>query len=180
MGSRSRLRSHGSLVGVPGQSKTVSGGRQRLVKRFRWLAVLSVLPILAILHAGSAYAQGGADREPLSNPSGAGMPHATVTVANPGTGVDTVVAANGTGNLTIPTMILGDYTLKVEKSGFRAHTHPGSALTAGGLTYTANVALEPGAVIQAVEHKAAAPGRPLILGQGATRNNLLYCRLIRR
>jgi len=97
-------------------------------KQFRFLIVLLTLFLLPLLTGRAVYAQVGADRVAVTgfvtDPSGAAVPDATITLLNQDTGVKTVVATDGAGNFTTPAMILGKYTLQVTKEGFRATASP--------------------------------------------------------
>jgi len=129
-------------------------------KQFRFLIVLLTLFLLPLLTGQAVYAQVGADRVAVTgfvtDPSGAAVPDATITLLNQDTGVKTVVATDGAGNFTTPAMILGKYTLQVTKEGFKAYSQPDMSLIIGGRTYTQNVTLQLGAVTQTVEVTAGA------------------------
>ncbi len=131
------------------------------MKRLLWPMILLLLPLVALLSASSVCAQVGADRVAVTglvtDPSGAAVPDASVTLINNDTGIKTAVATNRAGNFTTPAIILGNYTLQVSKEGFKVYSRPGLSLTTGGLTYTLNVSLEVGAVTQTVEVRATAP-----------------------
>lgn len=90
----------------------------------------------------------------VTDPAGAALPDATVTIIDEGTGVQTVVATSGTGNYSTPPLVLGTYTVKVEKQGFKTHVRSGIQLV-GGQTYRQDAALELGAMTTTVEVKAA-------------------------
>lgn len=123
-------------------------------------AILLSVALLTVLTAGSIYAQVGADRIAVTglvtDVSGAAVPGAKVTLLNQDTGVSTVITTNSAGNFTSPALILGNYTLRVEKAGLKTYVQPNMALTIGGRTYTQNVTLQLGAVTQTVEVKASA------------------------
>jgi hypothetical protein len=122
--------------------------------------VLMGLFALTILGAGAAYAQVGADRVAVTglvtDPSGAAVPNATVTLIDQDTAVRTVIATDGAGNFTTPAMIPGTYTLNVSGEGFKTYQQPDLSLTIGGRTYTQDVTLQLGAVSQTVEVKESA------------------------
>ena len=116
------------------------------------------LPIIAALvFAPLAFGQAG-DRGTITglvmDSSGAAVPDATVTATNDATGVKTTVASDAAGNYATPPLILGTYTLQVEKAGFKTFVRPGIILTSGH-TYRQDVTLELGAITQTVEVKAA-------------------------
>ncbi len=129
-------------------------------KQVRFLTILLTLFLLTLLTGRAVYAQVGADRVAVTglvtDPTGASVPSAAITLLNQETGVKTVVATDGAGNFTTPAMILGNYTLAVTKEGFRAYSQPDMALNIGGRTYTQNVTLQLGAVSSTVEVQASA------------------------
>ena len=129
-------------------------------KQVCFLTILLTLFLLTLLTGTAVYAQVGADRVAVTglvtDPTGASVPSAGITLLNQETGVKTVVATDGAGNFTTPAMILGNYTLAVTKEGFKAYSQPDMALNIGGRTYTQNVTLQLGAVSSTVEVQASA------------------------
>ncbi len=118
--------------------------------------VLSIMSV--ILFAGLAFGQAndrGVITGLITDSSGASVPSATVTATNQDTGVKTTVASDAAGNYSTPPLILGTYTLNVEKEGFKTFVRSGIILTSG-TRYRQDVPLELGAVTQTVEVKAAA------------------------
>jgi len=118
-----------------------------------WLLGLVLIPVFAT----SLFGQRG-DRAIITgvvnDPVGAAVPDATVTIINEGTGVRTVVSTTSTGDYATPPLVLGTYTVRVEKEGFKAYVRPGIQLV-GGATYRQDAALELGAVTTVVEVTAA-------------------------
>jgi hypothetical protein len=90
----------------------------------------------------------------VSDPVGAAVPGATVTIIDEGTQVKTVVSTSSDGNYYTPPVILGTYTVQVEKSGFKLFVRRGILLT-GGITYRQDATLGLGAVSQTIEVKAS-------------------------
>lgn len=111
-----------------------------------------LLCVLVAFSGQSLYAQ-LADRAVItglvSDISGAAIPDAKVTIINQDTGVKTVVGTNSAGNYSTPPLILGTYTVEVEKEGFKLSTNRGIVLT-GGQTYRQDVKLDVGSVTQSV------------------------------
>ncbi len=140
-----------------------------MTRRSLFLMVSVALFVMTLLSGVSAYGQVGADRVAITglvtDPSGAAVPDAKVTLINSDTGAETVIATNGAGNYTSPAVILGNYKLEVTKEGFKTYTQPGLLLNIGGRTYTQNVTLQLGAVSQTVEVTSSAQ---LINTQSAT------------
>jgi Carboxypeptidase regulatory-like domain len=133
-------------------------------------AVLSLL--LGLTLGGSLLGQ-RADRATITgvvkDPAGAAIPEATVTVEDEGTGVETTVSSNEAGSYTTPLLVLGTYTVKVEKTGFKAFVRSGIILT-GGLIYRQDAALELGEVSQTVEVTAAS--EQINVSQGDVSNSV--------
>jgi len=90
--------------------------------------MLLSLSLLTVLSGTAVYAQVGADRVAVTglvtDPTGAAVPDAAITLVNQDTGVKTVVATDGAGNFTTPGIIQGKYTLQVSKEGFKAISQP--------------------------------------------------------
>ena len=110
------------------------------------------LCVLAGFAAQGVYAQ-LADRAVITgivtDASGSAVPDAKVTITNQETGTKTVVGTNSAGNYSTPPLILGTYTVEVEKEGFKLSTNRGIVLT-GAQTYRQDVQLQLGAVTQSV------------------------------
>lgn len=60
--------------------------------------------------------------------SGAVIPHATVSVTNQATGVQTTSVSNSVGSFVIPGLVVGTYTVKVGKPGFQTFVESGVVL----------------------------------------------------
>jgi hypothetical protein len=90
----------------------------------------------------------------VNDPSGAAVPQASVTIINENTGVQTAVSTTATGNYGSPPLILGTYTVRVEKEGFKTFVRSGIILD-GGITYRQDATLELGATATTIEVKAA-------------------------
>ena len=87
--------------------------------------------------------------------TGAVVPQATVTLSNPERGFTQTVSTQPDGTYAFTLERPGTYTLKVEKSGFRAYVQSGIVLTVGQ-TATQDVTLQVGAVNQEVTVTAGA------------------------
>lgn len=91
----------------------------------------------------------------VTDPSGAAVPGATVTVIDEATHVSTNVLTTADGNYSTPPLILGTYTVKVEKPSFKTFLRSGITMT-GGTIYRQDVTLEVGTTSQTVEVKGEA------------------------
>ena len=97
-------------------------------------AFLGITPLKAQLTTASL---GGT----VTDPSGAVVPGANVTVRNTGTGLTKSVPSGADGSYLFPVLPVGTYTLTVEKSGFKTYVQ-------SGLTLTVNQAVSQGVVLQ--------------------------------
>src|SRR6266567_1130013 len=121
------------------------------MKRTSTLVVL-LLSVLVAFSGQSLYAQ-LADRAVISgivtDSSGSAIPDAKVTIISTDTNTKIVVGTNSAGNYSTPPLILGTYTVEVEKEGFKLSSTKGIVVS-GGQTYREDVKLEVGAVSQTV------------------------------
>ena len=92
----------------------------------------------------------------VTDPSGAAVPDASVTVTNPQTAISRQVKTDDMGNYRVESLVPGTYTLKVEHSGFETAEVQATDLPVAR-TVTVNVVMRIGAVTQTVEVQAAAP-----------------------
>src|SRR4051812_34194929 len=115
------------------------------------------LLVVILLLAGSGFAQDrGTIRGVVTDPTGATVPDATVTVKNTNTGLTQTVKTSGDGVYSVLYLPTGAYTVTTDKAGFR------KAETSGVGVHVATVAnvdvtLAVGGTDQSVEVSAAAP-----------------------
>ena len=95
----------------------------------------------------------------ITDPSGATIAGAEVTLKDVGTSVTRKTTTNDAGLYTFPTVPSGTYDLTVTHSGFRALAIPRQQVTVGQ-TLTLNGAMEVGAITETVE-VTASPGAEL-------------------
>ena len=127
------------------------------------------LPLLAVLMTfGSAalFGQGGTAQLTgrLTDPSGAVIPSAEVTLTNIGTGVQQVSQTGEQGYYRFPLLPPGNYRVEIRAEGFRGISQTGIKLDVEQVT-TLDVELQIGEVSETVEVTAAAP---LLEGENAT------------
>ena len=84
-------------------------------------AALVLLWLLLFLWSDSSLHAQIADRGVITGI----VPDAKVTVTNQDTKIQTVVGTNGAGNYSTPPLILGTYSVQVEKQGFETYSCPG-------------------------------------------------------
>ncbi|HKT69770.1 MAG TPA: TonB-dependent receptor, partial [Terriglobales bacterium] len=92
----------------------------------------------------------------VTDPSGAVVPGATVTLTNIDTGITSSATTNETGNYTFPLVPVGRYDLAVEKPGFKKFLQSGFAINAAQ-NVRLNAALSVGTVTEAVTTTAEPP-----------------------
>ena len=92
----------------------------------------AAVPMLAFLMLMPAPAGAQADSSSLSgtvtDPSGAVVPNARVTVHNDANGQERTVQTNGSGAYTVTNLPAGDYTVRVEAPGFGTVVQKGTHL----------------------------------------------------
>ncbi|MGH9803187.1 MAG: carboxypeptidase regulatory-like domain-containing protein, partial [Blastocatellia bacterium] len=91
----------------------------------------------------------------VTDPSGAIVLGAKVTITNTGTNETRVVQTNDAGEYTVPQIPPGDYSLTVERQGFKKTVQRFTLET--GQDARADVALQAGAVTEQVEITAVTP-----------------------
>jgi hypothetical protein len=105
-----------------------------------------------------AYSQ-SADKQLISgtvtDPTGAAVPNATITVTNQATKISRTVQSNSSGNYTVLDVPVGSYTLTTTLAGFKTSIITDVAVEVGGKP-SVDIALAVGAVGESVEIKADA------------------------
>src|ERR1051326_2454472 len=91
----------------------------------------------------------------VTDPSGAVVPGATVTVTNEETGVARSVTSNATGFYVVTNLPVGTYNVAAEQKGF-ARMSKGGVRVDADARVTVDVALQPGQISQTVEVTATA------------------------
>jgi hypothetical protein len=113
---------------------------------FSWLALFSFLLCFCSLSI-PAFSQTtistGSIQGTITDPTGAVVPHATVTITNKATGQKRVLVATATGAYSSGALIPGDYTVRVDAKGFK--TTELSITVQVGVTSAGNVKLQVGA-----------------------------------
>ncbi len=113
--------------------------------------------VAILLLAGSSLAQDrGTIRGVVTDPSGASVPDATVTVKNVNTGLIQTVKSSADGVYSVLYLPAGEYTVSTEKDGFRKSEIGGVGVHVATVS-SVDVTLSIGSVDQAVEVTAAAP-----------------------
>lgn len=116
------------------------------------LFALSLFLILPV--AGHAQAVYGSIVGTVTDPTGAAIPNATITVTDPAKGTSVQVTSNGSGDYSVDHMIVDKYDIKVEAAGFESYQANGvqvyvdttqkinAQLTVGNATQTVQVSAD--------------------------------------
>jgi len=133
-----------------------------IVKAKTWkfpifVAALS-LALCGFYSARSAFAQVAGARltGTISDPSGAAVPKATVSITNTATGVVHNITTDNAGLYSVPNLLPGPYEVTASAKGFSTLVRSGITL-AVGQTLELNLALQVGAVSQQVQVTGAPP-----------------------
>jgi Carboxypeptidase regulatory-like domain len=116
--------------------------------------VLFVLLALSIVPRAAAQRLDGTLRVVVSDVSGASVTDAKVTVTNEGTNVSQSTNASSNGAYEFPHLLIGSYTVTVEKEGFRKYIGKGVRVAASQVA-DATVKLELGEANLVVEVNSA-------------------------
>lgn len=92
----------------------------------------------------------------VTDPTGAVVPNAPITITNTDTGAKTIVRSNATGDYTAPFLAPGNYEVSVSMAGFKSFVHSGLVLQTEQAV-TENIELELGNVNQTVSVTAQTP-----------------------
>src|SRR5947209_422871 len=136
---------------------------QRILNRFHdslsrraVLAILVVAIMFGASHRASAQVLYGSLVGNVTDPKGAVIPSAAITVTNQGTGIAKTATTDPTGAYQFIDLQPGNYTLKVSVSGFKTHERRDIPVTLNNVT-RADVALEVGSIEQSVTITGEAP-----------------------
>jgi len=123
----------------------------------RRFTLLGVVAFLCLAFAGAARAQrlDGTLRITVTDRSQASIEDAAVTVTNEATGVSASTTASSAGTYVFPNLLVGTYTVTVEKDGFKKAIQKGVTVASNQIA-EAKVLLEVGSVSAVVEVEAGA------------------------
>src|SRR5437868_3732385 len=92
---------------------------------------LSFLCIFVLVAGALAQVQNGQFTGTVTDPSGAAIANAKVTVTNLGTNLSVSTATNASGNYTVKELPLGTYKVTAEASGFKTVANTDITVNAG-------------------------------------------------
>ena len=120
--------------------------------KMRFAHRVTVLAILATLIAAPSFAQRdmGTLLGTVTDPSGAAVPGAAITITEDATGFTDRVESDATGNYSRPLLKPGTYTISAEAEGFKRTVQTGVQLQSTARV-AANFVLELGAVTETIE-----------------------------
>ena len=84
-----------------------------------------------VMFAGQALAQEATIVGTVTDPTGAAVANATVTITNTETGVARSLPTNGDGQYVAPDLVIGHYNVKVAAAGFKAAEQKDTTLAVG-------------------------------------------------
>jgi Carboxypeptidase regulatory-like domain len=120
--------------------------------------VLSILPVAGVVSSAPAWSQAvatnGTIQGSITDPAGAVVPGATITITNTGTQAFRTFTADGRGFYVSGPLIPGDYQVKVTAPGFS--TVSAKTVVQVGTTTSGNIKLEVGNSAQTVQVDAGA------------------------
>src|SRR5438477_11730551 len=136
-----------------GIAQVISLRRQAM----RRLILIALAATFCILLASAAQAQrlDGTLRVTVIDKSQASIEDAKVIAQNEATGVAAITSASSAGTYVFPNLLVGTYSVTVEKDGFKKAVQKGIAVNSNQVT-EAKVELELGAVSSTVEVEAGA------------------------
>ncbi len=118
----------------------------------------------------------------VTDPTGAVVAGASVTITNPATGSVRTVATTGAGNYEVRYLVPAEYAVEVRMTGFRTERRTGIVIQIGQQARI-DVALHVGEVVETVEVGATAPllqTENAVLGEVVGRERIINLPLIQR
>src|SRR6202789_1436113 len=165
MGEQDNDRSPGWIVRqatIQTNKNEVATGHHAFLKKEGQMRIklpgrpILLILLLALATSLGAYAQENAELTgSVTDPTGAVIPNARVTITNPATGETRSTASNGAGLYDFSGLNHGTYTLKVEASGFKQYQKTNVVMNVAA-TVAENAVLEIGANNQTVTVEADA------------------------
>jgi hypothetical protein len=135
-------------------SPTHAGSFGLSLKRFD-LGLVLLLGALIVLFAAQGLAQEATIVGTVTDPSGAAVPNASITVTNTDTGLSRTLTTAGDGQYVAPSLQIGHYTVKAAVSGFKAAEQSGITLNVNDRTRV-DFKLQVGSAQEQVTVEAAA------------------------
>ena len=112
-------------------------------------ALMYLVSLLSLSVSLLAQADRGTITGLVTDPSGASVPGATITLKNTGTNLEIATASGSSGNYSLPNLPVGVYTMTVGAAGFRTHARSEVQVTVNQ-TIRLDIVMEVGEVTQTV------------------------------
>ena len=104
------------------------------IRMMRRVAYLGLFAFLLAIFTTSAFAQEATILGTVTDPTGAAVPNASITLTNNDTGVKRTLPTNGDGQYVAPDLHIGHYTVTASASGFKIGQQTGIILQVGDRT----------------------------------------------
>jgi hypothetical protein len=114
------------IAGSPGLAVT---GRN-----IRLLTICMFFLVFLALCAPAAFAQEATIVGTVTDPTGAAVPNASISIVNNDTGVERTIPTNGDGQYVAPDLHIGRYTVRANATGFKIAEQKGITLNVGDRT----------------------------------------------
>jgi Carboxypeptidase regulatory-like domain len=105
--------------------------------------------VLSLLASAAAFAQTATILGTVTDPTGATVPTATVTITNTATNAKRVLQTNSAGSYIAPELQIGPYSVRAEATGFKSYERTGLQLDSND-TVRVDAILQVGAVTESV------------------------------
>jgi hypothetical protein len=131
-------------------------GKGRFVNPGTSIVKALMLAAVIVIAANNGFAQTAEITGRITDATGAVVADASLTVTNVGTGAQRAVSSNSDGYYTVPLLLPGQYTIAVQRAGFKNVLRSGVVLAVdqrAELDFT----LEVGSISDRIEVQAAAP-----------------------
>ena len=138
----------------------------------RFIASLVLALVVGTTTVAVGQVTSGSINGTVRDATGGVIPGATVTVANPSTGVTRTVTTNDTGDFVVPNIPPGDYTIRVEVQGFKALEKSDVRLSATDRLNAGVFVLELGGTAEVV-NVTAGPGELQLQANSGERSDLI-------
>src|SRR5579871_3116402 len=106
----------------------------RPMRRHRYARLVCVSLLFLIVSALTALAQEATIVGTVTDPSGAAVTSATITITNNDTGVQRTLPSNTDGQYVAPELHIGNYTVRATAAGFKVSEQKGITLNVGDRT----------------------------------------------
>ncbi|HEV2396811.1 MAG TPA: TonB-dependent receptor [Candidatus Sulfotelmatobacter sp.] len=105
------------------------------LRRQLWdLRMVALLAVVVVLFAAHGMAQEATVVGTITDPSGAAVTSATITITNNDTGVQRTLTSNSDGQYVAPDLHIGRYSIKASAAGFKVAEQTGITLNVGDRT----------------------------------------------